>query len=87
MHGSIYSAECCEFDNKKRLIASEGIKRGRTCMGCLLLQGMISVGALTYEYYYRQQQQQHSSSEVLHLLERCTKQNQTSITSTPEERV
>ena len=46
-------AECCEFDNKNRPIATEDIIRGPTCSGCcLLLQGLISGGALRYEYYY-----------------------------------
>ena len=47
-------AECCEFDKKNRPITSEDITQsGPTCSDCLLLlQGLISGGALKYEYYY-----------------------------------
>ena len=49
------SAECCEFDKKNRPFTSEDIILGdRTCSDCLLLllQGLISGGALKYEFYY-----------------------------------
>ena len=48
------SVECCEFNNKNRPITSEDIIHGsRTCSDCLLLlQDLISGGALKYEFYY-----------------------------------
>ena len=63
--GSTNSAECCEFNKKNRLIASEDIKRGRTCSDYLLLQDLISGGALRYKYYC-------SSSTVV---QRCSTSN------------
>ena len=79
---SILSAECCEFDEQNLPIASENIKRGRTCSECLLLQSLIVGGALRYEYYYS------SSSTVL---QRCSTSNMYKaksipITSAPDER-
>ena len=57
------SAECCGFDKKNRPITSEDIiQGGRTCSDCLLLQqGLISGGALKYDYYF---QQLYNSSEA-----------------------
>ena len=57
------SAECCEFDKKNRIITSEDIAQGgRTCSDCrLLLQGLISKGALKYEYHH---QPLYNSSEA-----------------------
>ena len=62
------SAECCEFHKKNRPIASEDIiQRGRTCSDCLRLQGLISGGALGYEYYY--------SSSSCTVVQRCSTSN------------
>ena len=46
-------------------MASEHIVHGPTCSDCLLLQGLISGGALRYKYYY-------SSSTVV---QRCSTSN------------
>ena len=50
----MHSAECFEFGKKNSPVTLEGISTGgRTCSDCLLLlQGLISGGALKYEYYY-----------------------------------
>ena len=51
---------------KKQPIASEDIICRPTCSDCLLLQAVVSEGALRYEYHYSS-----GSTAVLFIVQRC----------------